>query len=121
MKPASPPPLKQSPTSDPFASLFSDNDELPVSSPTKPQSADPFSNLNLDLDVLEVFPGGGESSAPTNDPFQQNPQPPSDSSVPGSDNGFFDLDAPLPEDKSKDKKDKDPFSLDDFDISKFKI
>ncbi|GAB4283133.1 MAG: hypothetical protein Kow0029_29120 [Candidatus Rifleibacteriota bacterium] len=108
---------------DPFAALFSDSD-TGLSASTKKEegkSKDPFASLDLDLDILEVFPSNDQSSG-----AQQPPKPgtapaaQSSNDNPFNFDNFIDLDSPVEDNKDKKGK-KDPFDLDDFDISKFKI
>jgi hypothetical protein len=108
---------------DPFAALFSDG-ALDADEPQGQQSKskDPFASLDLDLDVLEVFPSGdsGNNAAPpAEQPSQPAPDKPADNNPFNFDN-VIDLDSPI-DDNKKGKDEKDPFNLDDFDISKFKV
>lgn len=110
---------------DPFAALFSET-EMNINLPTGSNSSgkDPFSSLDLDLDVLEVFPSS--DSEPVALPAKK-PAPGTKKPAPVDDNPFnidnvIDLDSPVDNKaKSKPKASKDPFDLDDFDISKFKL
>ncbi|HNX74973.1 MAG TPA: hypothetical protein PLM07_10420 [Candidatus Rifleibacterium sp.] len=121
MRPATPPAAKDS--KDLFASLFSDSDlNLGLPADNTGQGKNPFGNLDLELDVLEVFPGD-EPPAPAAPAGKKPPAPAKP--APADDNPFnldnvIDLDSPV-EEKSPAKKkgSKDPF--DDFDISKFKL
>jgi hypothetical protein len=108
---------------DPFAALFSEGDASSANdSGTPGKSKDPFASLDLDLDVLEVFPSDdAQTSKPTGPTPGKAPAP---KQTPADDNPFnfdnvIDLDGLVEDDKNGDKK--DPFDLDDFDISKFKI
>lgn len=103
---------------DPFAALFTDAGS-DLSSPDGAKGKDPFAALDLDLDVLEVFPSNNSEPAP---PPPAKPGAPA-AAKPVDDNPFnldnvIDLDSPVEDNK---KGQKDPFDLDDFDISKFKI
>lgn len=103
---------------DPFAALFTDAGS-DLSSPDAAKGKDPFAALDLDLDVLEVFPSNNSEPAP---PPAAKPGSPA-AAKPVDDNPFnldnvIDLDSPVEDNK---KGQKDPFDLDDFDISKFKI
>lgn len=110
MKPKAP---EKPASKDPFAALFSDSN-LGLSGDGS-KGKDPFSSLDLDLDVLEVFP---PDSAATPPPATAAPaKPPTDDNPFNFDN-VIDLDSPI--DNGSEGK-KDPFDLDDFDISKFKI
>lgn len=111
-----------------FASLFSDGDlnlGLPANQGSG-QNKNPFGNLDLELDVLEVFPNDDAPTlAPSPAPGKKPPAPAKP--APADDNPFnldniIDLDSPV-EEKSPSKKKgiKDPLDLDDFDISKFKL
>ncbi len=119
MKPKAPEPKEKK---DPFAALFSEAESNLGLSQEKPAPGkDPFSSLDLDLDVLEIFPQNDGPSAPM--PAAPKPAPPS--APPVDDNPFnldnvIDLDTPVEKDGKSDGK-KDPFDLDDFDISKFKL
>ena len=116
------PPAKES--KDPFAALFSESGiNLGLPGDNQGQGKDPFGNLDLELDVLEIFPGNDSQPAPT-----QGKKPPAPAKpAPADDNPFnmdniIDLDSPVEEKPSSKKKGvKDPFDLDDFDISKFKL
>ena len=121
MRPASSPAAKDS--KDLFASLFSDTDlNLGLPADNAGQGKNPFGNLDLELDVLEVVPGD-DPPAPAAPAGKKPPAPAKP--APADDNPFnldnvIDLDSPV-EEKSPAKKkgSKDPF--DDFDISKFKL
>ncbi|MDD3147146.1 MAG: hypothetical protein PHD82_07590, partial [Candidatus Riflebacteria bacterium] len=110
-----------------FASLFSDTDlNLGLPADGSGQGKNPFGNLDLELDVLEVFPGNDEPAPPL--PTAPGKKPPAPAKpAPADDNPFnldniIDLDSPVEEKSpSKKKGTKDPFDLDDFDISKFKL
>lgn len=110
---------------DPFAALFSET-EMNIGLPAGSNASgkDPFSSLDLDLDVLEVFPSN--DSEPVALPAKK-PAPGAKKPAPVDDNPFnidnvIDLDSPVDNKaKSKPKATKDPFDLDDFDISKFKL
>lgn len=120
----------QKDTGDPFASLFSEI-EAGGGKGTKPATGakDGVDDLAaLDLDIMDIFqkPGAKPAAGPGKPGAPAKPeQPPPD---PLNLGGFLDLDAPV-EPASKDKSPakpgekpkKDPFALDDFDISKFKI
>ncbi len=111
-----------------FASLFSDGDlnlGLPANQGSG-QNKNPFGNLDLELDVLEVFPNDdAPTPAPSPAPGKKPPAPAKP--APADDNPFnldniIDLDSPVEEKSpSKKKGTKDPLDLDDFDISKFKL
>ena len=115
-------PQQKSNNNDPFASLFSDNEadlgSLLTGQPTS-SGNDPFNNLNLDLDSLEVI--STDQDAP---PPPPSPAPPSGAPTPSDPlnlDSVFDLDQPVPDNGSKKDSKNDPFALDDFDISKFKL
>lgn len=101
---------------DPFAALFSEADLGLGSDSSDGGAKDPFANLDLDLDVLEVFPSDDQPALPP-----PTAKPPADDNPFNIDN-IIDLDSPV-EDKPKagKKPAKDPFDLDDFDIDKFKL
>jgi len=108
---------------DPFAALFSESD-LGLGPSTGEGSKDPFANLDLDLDVLEVFPSDDQPAPPPAAkpaPGGKKQPPPADDNPFNIDN-IIDLDSPV-EDKPKGgkKPEKDPFDLDDLDIGKFKL
>lgn len=106
---------------DPFAALYSET-ELNLGIPSANiGSKDPFSSLDLDLDVLEIFPSNDEPAPlpPKKPAAGTKPAPPVDDNPFNLDN-VIDLDTPV-ENKAKSKTSKDPFDLDDFDISKFKL
>lgn len=124
-------PQEQPANKDPFAALFSDSAaNNNQNQGDQSQQKDPFASLDLNLDVLEVFPSDGADSTkdteqkPPAQPDQNKPAQPSQGNQdhnPFDIDNVFDLDSPI-EGESKDgKKEKDPFDLDDFDISKFKI
>jgi homeobox protein ESX1 len=115
-------PQQKPSNNDPFASLFSDNEadlgSLLTGQPTS-SGNDPFNNLNLDLDSLEVI--STDQDAP---PPPPSPAPPSGAPTPSDPlnlDSVFDLDQPVPDNGSKKDSKNDPFALDDFDISKFKL
>ena len=125
MKPQTPPTAKGG--KDLFASLFSDTDvNLGLPADNSGQNKNPFGNLDLELDILEVFPGN-EEPAPAAAPAQGKKPPAPAQPAPADDNPFnldniIDLDSPVEEKSpSKKKGSNDPFNLDDFDISKFKL
>jgi hypothetical protein len=117
---------------DPFAALFSDSalESADEEKSGEQKGKDPFASLDLDLDVLEVFPSDASDNGQPQTPSsgaqpssQQPPQPPEQQSKeenPFNFDNVLDLDSPV-EDNKKGEKDKDPFDLDDFDISKFKV
>ncbi len=127
MKPATPAGKDAKESKDLFASLFSDTDlNLGLPADGSGHGKNPFGNLDLELDVLEVFPGNDEPAPPpTASPGKKPPAPAKP--APADDNPFnldnvIDLDSPVEEKSpSKKKGTKDPFDLDDFDISKFKL
>ena len=113
-----------------FASLFSDTDlNLGLPADNAGQGKNPFGNLDLELDVLEVFPGDDSQAAPPAPAATPGKKPPAPAKpAPADDNPFnldnvIDLDSPVeeksPAKKKGSKETKDPF--DDFDISKFKL
>ena len=112
---------------DPFAALFSESD-MGLGGGTGEGGKDPFASLDLDLDVLEVFPSDDQPALPPAKPAAGSKKPaPGKPAPPVDDNPFnidniIDLDTPV-EDKPKagKKPAKDPFDLDDFDIGKFKL
>jgi len=122
---------------DPFASLFS---EIEAGKPAgkgsggahKPagDQKDGLDDLaTLDLDMMDIFQKpGAKPATPSKSAAPKIPQPDETPNL----GGFLDLDAPIeppakgkpgakPSDKPGDKGKKDPFAMDDFDISKFKI
>ena len=116
---------------DPFAALFSEADlGLGTGGSAGEGGKDPFASLDLDLDVLEVFPSDDQAAAPPpaakpaaggKKPAAGKPAPPADDNPFNLDN-IIDLDSPVEEKpKSGKKPAKDPFDLDDFDIGKFKL
>jgi len=116
---------------DPFAALFSEADlGLGTGAPGGEGGKDPFASLDLDLDVLEVFPSDDQPATPApaakpaaggKKPAAGKPAPPVDDNPFNIDN-IIDLDSPVEEKpKSGKKPAKDPFDLDDFDIGKFKL
>ncbi|KAF1082014.1 MAG: hypothetical protein GQF41_1654 [Candidatus Rifleibacterium amylolyticum] len=116
---------------DPFAALFSEADlGLGTGSPGGEGGKDPFASLDLDLDVLEVFPSDDQPAAPAapakpaaggKKPAAGKPAAPVDDNPFNLDN-IIDLDSPVEEKPKGGKKPaKDPFDLDDFDIGKFKL
>lgn len=138
MKPATGAPAakggkSQKDAGDPFASLFS---EIEAGGGKGTKSAGGAKEgvddlATLDLDIMDIFQkpaakpvaGSEKPVAPTKS--AKSEQPPPD---PLNLGGFLDLDAPVepgPKDKAPakpgEKPKKDPFALDDFDISKFKI
>ena len=117
--------------SDPFASLFSDNKTTkPSSASSKPVTA-PSGNKeslgdlsDLDLGLLDLFPQGNKGSP------ARPPSPPPPSADGGDVVNFSELlkiekkpsAGKQPTDLKKTPPGgKDPFSLEDFDISKFEI
>jgi hypothetical protein len=113
-------PAAKTPSKDPFAALFNDSISEPSAAGTGDKGKDPFAALDLDLDVLEVFPSNDAPAAPAPTAAKPGPAAPA---KPADDNPFnldnvIDLDSPVEDNK---KGQKDPFDLDDFDISKFKI
>lgn len=123
MKPKAPP-AKES--KDPFAALFSGGDlNLGIPAENQAGAKDPFSSLDLDLDVLEVFPSDQNDAPalPAKKPAAATGKKP----APADENPFnldnvIDLDTPVEDKtKSKPKASKDPFDLDDFDIKNFKL
>jgi len=111
---------------DPFAALFSESD---LGLGGSEGGKDPFASLDLDLDVLEVFPSDDQPALPPAKPAAGTGKKPASSApaAPVDNNPFnldniIDLDTPV-EDKPKagKKPAKDPFDLDDFDIGKFKL
>jgi len=130
MKPQTPAPARDAKGKDLFASLFSDADinlGLPAED-SSGQGKNPFGNLDLELDILEVFPGNEEPApAPSPVPAKGKKPPAPAQPAPADDNPFnldniIDLDSPVEEKSpSKKKGSDDPFNLDDFDISKFKL
>ena len=128
MRPQTPPAKEARGGKDLFASLFSDGDlnlGLPADQGSG-QNKNPFGNLDLELDVLEVFPNDdAPTPAPSPAPGKKPPAPAKP--APADDNPFnldniIDLDSPVEEKSpSKKKGTKDPLDLDDFDISKFKL
>ncbi len=131
MRPATPPAAKDGKEGkDLFASLFSDTDlNLGLPADNAGQNKNPFGNLDLELDVLEVFPGDDSQAAPPAPAATPGKKPPAPAKpAPADDNPFnldnvIDLDSPVeeksPVKKKGSKETKDPF--DDFDISKFKL
>lgn len=122
MKPKTPP-AKES--KDPFAALFSGGElNLGIPSDSSGQSKDPFSSLDLDLDVLEVFPSDQNDPPPTpaKKPAAQSQKPAPVDNNPFNLDNVIDLDSPVDDKpKAKPKASKDPFDLDDFDINNFKL
>lgn len=113
---------------DPFAALFSESD-LGLGGSGGEGGKDPFASLDLDLDVLEVFPSDDQPAPPPAKPAPGGKKPAAAKpAAPVDDNPFnidniIDLDSPVEEKpKAGQKKPaKDPFDLDDFDIGKFKL
>ncbi len=116
---------------DPFAALFSEADlGLGTGGSGGEGGKDPFASLDLDLDVLEVFPSDDQPAPPAapakpaaggKKPAAGKPAPPADDNPFNIDN-IIDLDSPVEEKPKGGKKPaKDPFDLDDFDIGKFKL
>lgn len=116
---------------DPFAALFSEADlGLGTGGAGGEGGKDPFASLDLDLDVLEVFPSDDAPAVPAapakpaaggKKPAAGKPAPPADDNPFNIDN-IIDLDSPVEEKPKGGKKPaKDPFDLDDFDIGKFKL
>lgn len=129
MRPQTPPAKDAKGGKDLFASLFSDGD-LNLGLPTDQgsgQNKNPFGNLDLELDVLEVFPNNDDAPTPAPSPAPGKKPPAPAKPAPADDNPFnldniIDLDSPVEEKSpSKKKGTKDPLDLDDFDISKFKL
>jgi len=129
------PPMKPASTGkpaskDPFAALFADSGADLGSGAGKEKGKDPFASLDLDLDVLEIFPSN-DAPAPTPAPKPGKPGKPGAPAAPAKpvdDNPFnldnvIDLDSPIEDSKEQkgQKGKKAPFDLDDFDISKFKL
>lgn len=129
MRPQTPPAKEAKGGKDLFASLFSDGDlnlGLPADQGSG-QSKNPFGNLDLELDVLEVFPNNDDAPTPAPSPAPGKKPPAPAKPAPADDNPFnldniIDLDSPVEEKSpSKKKGTKEPLDLDDFDISKFKL
>ncbi len=129
MRPQTPPAKDAKGGKDLFASLFSDGD-LNLGLPAEQgsgQNKNPFGNLDLELDVLEVFPNNDDAPTPAPSPAPGKKPPAPAKPAPADDNPFnldniIDLDSPVEEKSpSKKKGTKDPLDLDDFDISKFKL
>lgn len=129
MRPQTPPAKEAKGGKDLFASLFSDGDlnlGLPADQGSG-QNKNPFGNLDLELDVLEVFPNNDDAPTPAPSPAPGKKPPAPAKPAPADDNPFnldniIDLDSPVEEKSpSKKKGTKEPLDLDDFDISKFKL
>jgi hypothetical protein len=102
---------------DPFAALFSETEmNLNLSSESGAGSKDPFSSLDLDLDVLEVFPADDQQPLPPasgkKPPAAPAKTPAAEDNNPFNLDNIIDLDTPVENKaKSKPKAAKDPSIL----------
>lgn len=132
LAPGSPKPGKES-AGDPFAALFPDEMGKKKGKQDTPQNTDIGNKesmedlTNLDMGMLDLFQKPGKTPLPKKQPPGKTPPKPPKPGPSKDDplnlTGIFDLDAPVEPGEKKDKPGggKDPFSLDDFDLSKFKI